>query len=356
MYNISMRKKVTKENYRYMQRKGRQNLKVLLILFYMFLLCYSVISYFMVDMLFVPKEKDAMMMFMIKTISMLLIWFIIIRMLWRFRKVGRTLFALFTILSLYTLMDMKQVLDYTIVDKTDNILRYLFAALLVLKTILTCSCMLKMRSDPTMRCIWSKYIIYEDALDEEERLLNEEEEEDAIQEIPFQSEEATPLILRLPQKSPLVIKAKKHIRIQAFLLVALCFGGFLFCYLFLYLMQLNYRHDIGLPYIQRMLMLSTLYSILIWMFPMVAMFFYHRITKPLLFIAWLCELIRQVTMLPEIIQTCISQKYSMLCIALLLIMEAARYLCFYKLTMRLLKDPFIHAYWSGRFKIKEPYE
>ena len=55
MYNRVMRKKVTKENYRYMQRKGRQNLKVLLILFYMFLLCYSVINYFMVKMLSVTE-------------------------------------------------------------------------------------------------------------------------------------------------------------------------------------------------------------------------------------------------------------------------------------------------------------
>ena len=55
MYNRVMRKKVTKENYRYMQRKGRQNLKVLLILFYMFLLCYSVINYFMVKMLFLQN-------------------------------------------------------------------------------------------------------------------------------------------------------------------------------------------------------------------------------------------------------------------------------------------------------------
>ncbi|MCH4285578.1 MULTISPECIES: hypothetical protein [Bacillota] len=356
MYNRVMRKKVTKENYRYMQRKGRQNLKVLLILFYMFLLCYSVINYFMVKMLFVPKEKDAMLIFMVKTISMLVIWGIIIRMLWRFRKVGRTLFAAFTIISLYTLVDMLQVLEYPIVDKTDNILRYLFAILLVLKTILTCSCMLKMRTDPTMRCIWSRYIIYEDALDEDEQLPNDDEEENPMQGIPFQNDEAIPLILRLPQRSPLIIRAKKRIRINAFLLVMLCFGGFLFCYLFLYLMHLNNRHDAGIPYIQRMLMLSTLYSILIWMFPMVTMFFYHRITKPLIFIAWLCELVRQVAMLPEIMQTCISQKYSMLCIILLLIMEAARYLCFYRLTMRLLKDPFIHAYWSGRFKTKEPYE
>ena len=350
-----MRKKVTQENYRYMQRKGRQNLKVLLILFYMFLLCYAIIGYFMVDMLFAPHEKDAMWIFFEKTISMLLIWFIIIRMLWRFRKIGRTLFAIFALVSLYTLMDMKEVIEYPISDQTDNILRYLFAALLVLKTILTCSCMIKMRSDPMMRCIWSNYIIYEDALNDDE-IKEEDEEEQQLQEIPFQNEEAVPLILRLPQKSPLVIRAKKHIRIQAFLLVLLCFGGFLFCYLFLYLMQLNYRHDTGLPYIQRMLMLSTLYSILIWMFPMVTMFFYHRITKVLIFLAWLCEMVRQAAMLPEIIQTCITQKYSMLCIILLLMLEAARYLCFYRLTMRLLKDPFIHTYWSNRFQTKEPYE
>lgn len=350
-----MRKKVTLENYRYMQRKGRQNLKVLLILFYMFLLCYAIIGYFMVDILFVPHEKDAMWIFFEKAISMLLIWFIIIRMLWRFRKIGRTLFALFALVSLYTLMDMKEVIEYSITDQTDNILRYLFAALLVLKTILTCSCMIKMRSDPMMRCIWSNYIIYEDALDNDE-INEEDEEEQQLQEIPFQNDEAVPLILRLPQKSPLVIRAKKHIRIQALLLVLLCFGGFLFCYLFLYLMQLNYRHDIGLPYIQRMLMLSTLYSILIWMFPMVTMFFYHRVTKVLIFLAWLCEMVRQAAMLPEIIQTCITQKYSMLCILLLLMLETARYLCFYRLTMHLLKDPFIHTYWSKRFQTKEPYE
>ena len=102
-------------------------------------------------MLFVPKEKDAMLIFMVKTISMLLIWGIIIRMLWRFRKVGRTLFAAFTIISLYTLVDMLQVLEYPIVDKTDNILRYLFAILLVLKTILTCSCMFK-KCAQTLQC------------------------------------------------------------------------------------------------------------------------------------------------------------------------------------------------------------
>ena len=179
-----MRKKVTLENYRYMQRKGRQNLKVLLILFYMFLLCYAIIGYFMVDLLFVPHEKDAMWIFIEKAISMLLIWFIIIRMLWRFRKIGRTLFALFAIVSLYTLMDMKEVIEYSITDQIDNILRYLFAALLVLKTILTCSCMIKMRSDPMMRCIWSNYIIYEDALDNDE-INEEDEEEQQLQEIPL---------------------------------------------------------------------------------------------------------------------------------------------------------------------------
>lgn len=36
--------------------------------------------------------------------------------------------------------------------------------------------------------------------------------------------------------------------------------------------------------------------------------------------------------------------------------ELCRYLCFYKLTLRVVRDPFIHTYWSKQFRTKEPYE
>ena len=354
VYNRHMRKKITKDNYQYMRKKGQQNLRVTLVLFTMFLLCYAVLGYVIVDMLFSESELQALLQYLMKVGGMLIVWLFLVRLLWRFRKIGRSLFTLAALLSLFSLNDMKAIIDVTIDDQTDSLLRYLFAALMISKIVLIFACMLKMRTDPLQRCIWSAYIVYEDSLDDE--LEEIEEEEASLQEIPFQQNSQAPLILRLPQSSPIVQKAKKHIRINAFLLTGACFGGFLFFYFFLMLMQLNYRDDIGIPYVQRQIMLSTLFSILIWMFPIVAMFFYHRFTRVLFFIAWLCELIRQVSMISDIVQVFTSQHYSILSAFLLVLVEAVRYVCFYQLTMRVLRDPFIHTYWSKTFRTKEPYE
>lgn len=354
MYNKDMRKKITKENYASMRRKGKQNVRVMLILFYMFLLCYAVLGYFIVDMLFMKAYPDAIFIYLVKTISMLMIWLFLIRIMWRFRKIGRTLFSIGAICSLYSLYDMKLMLDVSFPIQSDQVLNYLYAALIGCKTIIILSCMLKMRCDPFMRCIWSAYIIYEDALDEEEE--EEDEEEEPLQELPFQHHDAIPLILRLPQTSPLVLKAKKHIRINAFLFSALTFGGFLFFYVFMIFMQMNDRHDIGIAYVQRQVILSTLFSILIWMFPIIMMFFYHRFTKVLLFLAWLCEAIRQTMTIPMIIETFMSQHYTWKAAMILIGIELCRYLCFYKLTLRVVRDPFIHTYWSKQFRTKEPYE
>lgn len=349
-----MRKKITKENYQSMRKKGQQNLRVMLMLFYMFLLCYGVLGYFIVDMLFVPGDTQVMRSYLIKAGGMLIVWLVLVRLLWRFRKIGRTLFAVATLLSLYTLKDMKMVMDVAMNNQIDHILPYLFVALMACKTIVIFACMLNMRIDPLLRCIWSTYIVYEDALEDDYGEDMDEEDEEMLQEIPFHQSSQTPLILRLPQNSPVVIKAKKHIRINAFLFVGLCFGGFLFSYFFLILMQLNYRDDIGIPYVQRQAMLSALFSILIWMFPMLAMFFYHRSTRVLLFAAWLFELIRLIAIMPDIVQVFLSQRYSLLSAMLLIMVETFRYACFYRLTIRVLRDPFIHAYWSKQIKIKEP--
>lgn len=339
-----------------MRKKGQQNLRVMLVLFYMFLICYAVLGYFIVDMLYTTRYEDAILRYLVRAGGMLVVWLFLVKLLWRFRKVGRSLFTIGAVISLYSLYDMKVMLEVSMENQTDTILKYLFAALVACKTILALACMLKMRSDPLMRCIWSAYIVYEDALDDDEPQDEEDEEEEALQEIPFQQSEAAPLILRLPQSSPLVKKAKKHIRIQAFLLAGLTFGGFLFFYLFMILMQMNYRHDVGIPYVQRQVILSTLYSILIWMFPIIAMFFYHRSTRFLLFLAWLCELIRQIAMIPEIVQTFLTQQYSLTSALILIGIEVCRYVCFYKLTLNVLRDPFIHTMWSKQFRTREPYE
>lgn len=336
-----------------MRKKGQQNLRVMLVLFYMFLLCYAVLGYFIVDMLFVEGNTQIMTSYLLKAGGMLIVWLFMVRLLWRFRKIGRTLFTIMALLSLYMIKDMKMVMDVTIDNQTDHILRWLYVALMICKTIVIFACMLKMRMDPLLRCIWSTYIVYEDAL-QDDYVEDMDEEEEVLQEIPFHQGSQTPLILRLPQSNPIVIKARKHIRINAFLFAGLCFGGFLFFYFFFILMQLNYRDDIGIPYVQRQAMLSTLFSILIWIFPMIAMFFYHRSTRMLLFIAWLCEGIRQIAMIPDIVQVFMSQHYSLLSAVLLIMVETFRYACFYRLTMRMLRDPFIHAYWSKQFKIKEP--
>lgn len=345
-----MRKNVTKQTYQQARRKGQRNLRRLLVLFYLFLLCYCVLGYFVLDMVFLDTTVSWFWTYVIKAGGLLFVWWLIVSMLWRFRRIGRTLFTLCSIVSIYAIKDMSLFLEYTIDDQILKVIQYLFCALLVMKTILGLACMLKMRSDPYLRSIWSCSIVYEEELDD-----SFEEEEQQEPQIPFQREEK-PIVLRLQENTPLVLTARKHIRINTWLLAFACYGGFLIWYLGLVFLQLSNREDIGLVYVQRTIMLSTLFSILAWLLPITSMFLYLRITKLMIAIAWCAELVRFLCSIPTLYDVFTTQRYSFFSLFMYISIEATRYFIFYKLSRRLMNDPFVVRYWSHEIKSQEAYE
>lgn len=353
---------VTKENFKYVQSKGKQNLRFMILLFLLFLLIYSILSYFMMSELFHEKIKNIEQKVLIRVGIEIIICIFIVVQLWKYSKLGKIMFTVYALISFYSCKDLPVLFQVSLPDFQNQLLRIVFVILMIGKNILGFACMLKLYTDKRIRCIWSLYDLYEKdlvALDGENayvpydhdksqglQLINTTSTSQTLQSIHSEIEKPT-----YGYESKLEKKANIYLRTYTYVLLLYVYGSMCSIYMFMFVMRYYNPKDIdGMEFVQRILLLSCLFTALIWSLPAVSMFMYKRWARITIWCMAFFEMLRMVWSFPQIAKAFETQHYLLPSLMTLIIIECLRYILLYKINKKLYQNPFVKAFWNKKYQ------
>lgn len=327
------------EDIGYMHKKGKQNLRLMILLFFLFLLLYSAIEFYIMEEFAQYDTISLVKSYQIRTGIMLSIWICIMILLWRCSRVGTLLFLLYVLINLYSFMDIPALFYVKMVGLEHQLLRIVYIILIVGKNIIGVSCTISLFYDTNMRRVWKK--IPQTSKDDETSLP---ERENAIEIM-----EEKQVVRR--KDTRLHDKAKSFLQRYALVLLGYvtgCFIVFYICIFFMYFFGI--KNTIGMDYVQRTLSLSYLFSMCIWSLSSICMFFYKRWSKWLLYLMVMVEIVRILGILPSTIQIFKTQQYTAGAPITLFILELLRYSILFKIIVMICSNPFINAFWKKKKK------
>lgn len=338
---------VTRENFKHIQGKGKQNLRFMILLFFLFLIAYSILSYYMMSELFHGKIDNIEKQVLIRTGIEVFVCFVIIIQLWKYSKLGKILFTIYAFASFYSCKELPVLFNISLPDFQNQLLRIIFVMLMIGKNILGFSCMLRLYTDKRIRCIWSLYDLYEQDLIE----LDGDEGPDTVlydtQRVETELEKQS---VRA-QESRLERKAKSYLRTYTYLLLVYVYGSMCAIYMFMFVMRYYNPKDIdGMEFVQRILLLSCLFTALIWSLPAVSMFLYKRWARITIWFMGILEVIRLLWSFPHIRNVFQTQHYLLPSIITLIIIESLRYVILFKMNRKIYQNPFIKAFWNKKYQ------
>lgn len=330
---------VTRKNFKYVQSKGKQNLRFMILLYCLFLCLYSIIVYVLGVQLFHDQRSVVQFPILFHLGVMLSIWAFIMFQLWKYSRLGKMLFTIYAFVSFYFLKNIP-VLFTTAHDMQEQVLCIILVSLCIGKNILGVLCMFRLYMDKTMRCIWNLYDIYENdliQLDEKGNINTRNHGMDTQQD--------------RKAETKLEKKAKTYLRIYTFLLVVYLYGSLSCIYLFMFLVRYyNPKAENGMEYVQRILLLSCLYTAFIWSLPLLGMFLYKRWTRVAILCMTMLEGGRFIVMLPQILKTFQTQHYLVISIVVFVGLEGLRYFLLFKIQYAIYRNVYISTYWSRRYQ------
>ena len=151
---ISMRE----ENLRERKKRRRacvRRLRMLLVLFSIFLIAYMVFSYFLLKLMLEDVHIAFLRNFLFHSVA-LLVWLAVIRMLWSCRRLGRLLFQVLSLANLYTLYELPALFRIDIA-KENYLLRIVFALMVAGKTALALYMSWSLQRNPQIIYIWKPH-------------------------------------------------------------------------------------------------------------------------------------------------------------------------------------------------------
>lgn len=345
MIRLIKEQPITKENYSKVQHQGKQSVRFIVVLFFLFLIVYDVVQYILLkNMVSISAVQEMQKTYFYYVSIQAVIWFFICIQLWKYSKLGRILFFIFSILSIYLCKDIVALYSLHSTHIEIQMMRILFLLLFVGKNGIAMFCAWRLFASKKIRCIWSVYDLYEEDLinldgDNEGNSLNTTIQREVLETY---EEEETQLNQR----------ATRFIRRYVFWLLCIVYGCLLLIYLLLFYLQYLYPKDIdGLQYVQRTFLLSCLYTVLIWMLPLISLFLKKRWSKQFIAMAWIVECIQFIISLPQIFTTFQTQNYGIQSIFSFIIFTLIRYLLLVRYTMSFYRNPFMKVYWSKQSAI-----
>lgn len=331
---------VTRANFKAVQQKGKQNLRFMILLFSLFLCLYSILTYLISIQLLHNKTANSSLSISFRIGSMLFIWLIINIQVWKYEKVGKILFMLYAFVNFYSFKSVFTLLTY-VHDIQDQVFFITLLILCTIKNMYGLFCMLRLYTDTSIRCIWCETEPYEkdfrtsagqkSSIKLLNSTLDEQRDGDNI--------------------SKLERSAKSHLRKYTCLSVFYLYGSLSCIYIFMLLMcYYNPSDENGMEYVQRILLLSCLFTALIWSLPLISMFLYKRWTRIAILCMAILEGIRLVVMLPSVFHTFQTQHYRLISFLVFIGLEGLRYYLLFKLQYAICSNIFIRTYWSKRYQ------
>lgn len=314
-----------------------RHLRMILVLFYVFLIIYMVFSYFLLKLMLEEKSISFLRTFLFHGAGLLL-WLAVIRMLWNCRRLGRFLFQLLSFINLYTLYELLALFQVSI-TKEDALLRLVFSVLVIGKAMLALYVSWRLQKDPQIVGIWKKNIRAEEDDEEEERV-------------------SLPADTRIQHDERVDMRARNRIRACSIALLLYQYGMLVLLYLLMFVLRYYINDAEGMQFMQRTLLLASLFSALIWSLPVASLFLYKPWSRWIVMLMWLLELLRLFLTLPQLADVFQTQNYQLLSWMVLIVLELLRYILLYRLLDYFLKDPFVRVYWMRRYheSIREDQE
>lgn len=304
---------------------GIRRLRLMLMLFVICLFLYSFISYMLLELMLENSSIIYLNDLLIHGAAILL-WLMIVRMLWSCRRIARTLFQLAAIANLYTCYELVDLFQVNISEES-TLLRIVLAAMVVGKAILALYISRCLYRDVYIAGIWKSQ--------------PPEEGEEALQPKPQR------VILQHDHR--IDARARNRIRACSMALLLYQYGMLVVLYLLLFVLRSFLQDEEGLLYIQRILLLASLFSAFIWSFPIVLLFLYKPFSRIAIALMWILELVRLLYKIPPLVDIFYTQHYEFYTWGLLILLDAVRYFFLYQLLHSFLNDPFIRVYWMRRY-------
>lgn len=330
----------------------------MILLFYLFLVVYSITEYFALVTMLSGSTLSYQWSYLWRMIVMLLAWLCTCVALWKYAKIGKWLFTFCVLLSFYMIRQLIPLFSIVMEDLLSQMIRVLFSVVLIGKCLVSFGCMYRIHVNSAIRCIWKSQPAQGQKQVEQEiegievvALLEQQLKQEDEEEMVSASLMEEPNMPRQQKESKLSRRAKYHLRKDAFALVVFLYGSLIVFYLLMFVFQYYSPDDVdGIAFMQRTILLSCLYTAMLYSFPAIGMFLYKKWVKYIIVLAWILELIHIVMVWIQVYQTVQSQNYGIAASISFLIMELIRYGILMKITLQLFQNPFIKAYWRNAKK------
>lgn len=320
------------------QEKGRRKLHTMLLLLTFFLFVYTLSGFIAIQTLL---DDKAVVQYCILAGGELLLWVLGIVLLWNGTKAGRIVFPCVFLLSMYAMYCFYQFFQISIEDTIAQLIRLIFLIFYICKSLTMFLCCLRLFQDPIKR-VWEMY--------EKDGSKAEEEDQILIQHL---MEENNQELKKKQSRKKIRMRAQHNLRFYTILLTVFLYGSMLLFYFLLFMIRYYFPSDgNGIDYVQRYILLSTLFSALVWSLAAVLLFLYSPASRYALYTALILEVIRFFATFSATYETFKSQNYGLPSTLTLILMETLRYATLIRITMQLQRDPFVKAYWKLRRRKK----
>lgn len=332
---IKLQKKVvtSEENFRKTQRRAYSVLHVYTILFLLFLTIYMIVGFVVVNALF--KTSSYIVQYSLQAGIEMLLWIVSVVFLWKAHDKSRMLFMIVGGLSLYATYYFSELFRYPMSDGVDVLIRMIYLIFYICKSLTTALMIRKLYQRPILY-VWEEYKSStkgEEAQDEQ--LIRQLIQANTTQQQKVQSHKK------------IMHRALHNLRRNAILLFLLLYGSMIAFYLCMFFMRYLFVSDgKGIDYVQRYILLASLFTALVWSIGAILLFLYKRYARWGIYAAWSFEFFRFFFTIASTVSVFQSQHYGMPSILLFIGMELLRYGLLMRFTMLLFRDPFIKAYWK----------
>ena len=308
--------------------KGKQNLRFNVLLFSLWTVVY--VTLILMSSHYLTKTTFLILPIHAQAIGVILMWIVMFVQLWNYRKKGRVWFLLYTLFHLLTLYECYLLFQSPLKQQLEQPFRLALSGCVLAGNLMNLHFLKHLYGDVMIACLWNEAILYEDETDSED-----------VRELP-----TAPAV----KETRLEKKAKAVIRGHAALLAIYIYGSLVLIYFLMFLIMYYHPEDQdGLEYVQRMFLLATLFTALIWSLPLASMMLYRRWTKYIIPIMAILEGCRLIYVIPQIYDAFATQQYLIPSLLSLLIIETLRYTLLAKIILRILRNPFVRTYWGHKY-------
>lgn len=323
---------LSKEAFLRSKRLGKRNMRLLLVLHILFLMTYMASGLYAMNKLF---QEDFVLRYCFMAVIELILWLLADIMVWIASSKGRLVYFAVNIISLYGCYYLWQIFQFPLENLLDQSIRLLFVLAYFGKTLLLFCCGLQFYQEPICY-VWQRY--------ERKRVDAEKEDQLMIDKLLKANEEAHQ---KRRSNYRIAKRAMKNMRIYTMLSVAVIYGGLLLFYLGGFVCKMIFQNDVlAMDYAQRFVLLTSLFSALIWSLPTILLFLNHAFARLSVVVVWGLQAFYYMKEATSVVQVIQHEHYSWLCLLVIVLFESVRIGCLWRLMHTLWKDPFLKAYWK----------